>query len=386
VGSKFNEYNDWEYEVPCISDTEPPQVVDYANQHLCVDGEIMVCPRYDAYGWERDLDLTEGLYDKQWARAINLAREGKVNIVTIVSWNEYAERTFIEPTAVDSTSAYSDQYFLFNKTKEYINILKGIFTFFVKEMLETVGDLGENQCRYDAKDDKRCGLDTTKIIENPEGGYLGVYHSNVNQTLEVRLANSTDLLHWTHIRTIDQKAAQPTIAKAPNNAYIIAFEKEDANYAHLRFQYCSNLSSLIIGPPDATYDANRTLSSSHEGTPNVYNVTIEGSTMSACIGFHYDDGSVDNAAVGRLTIPLDNPQNMIWNNTKPLTRYNQDLRDKYQVKGNIGDRDYGQIFGRNFTTRRKPKGTFTRHQLDCLENIPIRPFNKQLYDAQHQNA
>ena len=40
---------------------------------------------------------------------------------------------------------------------------------------------------------------------------------------------------------------------------------------------------------------------------------------------------------------------MVWNNTQPLTRYNQDLRDKYQVKGNIGDRDYGQIFGRNFT-------------------------------------
>jgi len=350
VGSKFKKYNNWEYEVPCISDTEPPHVVDYANQHLCVDGEIMVCPRYDAHGWERDLNLTEGLYDKQWARAINLAREGKVNIVTIISWNEYPERTFIEPTAVNSTSAYSDPYFLFKKTKEYINILKGIFTFFVKEMLETVGDLGENQCRYNVKDDKGCGLDTIKIIENPEGGYLGVYHSNVNQTLKVRLANSTDLLHWTFIGTIDQKAAQPTITKAPNNAYITAYEKQEASGTHhLRFQYYLHLSDFITNSPDATYDANRTLSSYHEGTPNIYNVTIKGSTLSTCIGFHYYNGSVDNAAVGLLTIPLDNPQNMIWNNTKPLTRYNQDLRDKYQVKGNIGDRDYGQIFGRNFT-------------------------------------
>ncbi|MDI6905539.1 MAG: hypothetical protein QMD13_08680 [Candidatus Bathyarchaeia archaeon] len=177
VGSKFNKYNNWEYEVPCISDAEPPDVVDYANQHLCVDGEIMVCPRYHAHGWERDLTLAEGLYDKQWSRAINLAREGKVNIVMIISWNEFPERTAIEPHW-NKTAFDPDPYFLYNKTKEYINILKGIFTFFVKEMLETVGALGENQCRYNVKDDQGCMLDTIKIIKNPEGGYLGVYHSN----------------------------------------------------------------------------------------------------------------------------------------------------------------------------------------------------------------
>ena len=324
------------------------------KQMLCVDGEINVLPRFDDRTCNRttdtiiDLNYTEGLYDEQWSKVIYLAKEGKVNIVTITSWNEYAERTAIEPHW-DKTAFDSDPYFLYNKTKEYINILKSIFTFFVKEMLETVGDLGENQCRYNVTDDRGCRLDAVKIIENPEGGYFGVYHSNVSKVLEVRLANSTDLLHWTLIRTIDQKAAQPTITKAPNNAYITAYEKQDASYTHLRFQYYSNLSSLIIGPADATYDADRTLSSSHEGTPNVYNVTIKSSTLSACIGFHYYNGSVDNAAVGLLTIPLDNPQNMVWNNTTPLTQYNQDLRDKYQIKGNIGDRDYGQIFGRNFT-------------------------------------
>ncbi|MDI6905540.1 MAG: hypothetical protein QMD13_08685 [Candidatus Bathyarchaeia archaeon] len=173
--------------------------------------------------------------------------------------------------------------------------------------------------------------------------------TQINQTLEVRLANSTDLLHWTFIGNIDQKAAQPTITKAPNNAYITAYEKQDASGTHLRFQYYSHLSDLINNSPDATYDANRTLSSNHGGTSNIYNVTIEDPTLNVCIGFHFDNGSVDNAAVGRLTIPLDDPQNMVWNSTKPLTRYNQDLRDKYQVKRNIGDRDYGQIFGRNFT-------------------------------------
>jgi len=216
---------------------------------------------------------------------------------------------------------------------------------FVKELFEDV--TAATDYRYDAKDNEGKGLDTIKIIENPEGGYIGVYHFLIG-TFQVRLANSTDLLHWTFVRTIEQSASQPTIAQAPSGGYIVAFEKEGGS-SHLQFQYYSNLSRLIIGPADATHDANRTLSSLHEGTPNVYNITIKDSTLNACIGFHYDTGSVDKAAVGWLTIPLDNPQNMVWNNTRPLTGYNQDLRENYQVRGNIGDRDYGQVFGRNFT-------------------------------------
>jgi len=328
---------------------------DETDSALGTDGHITVIPRYDddhfrsEYPPVYDSNYTDGLYDNQWNTAIKLAREGKVNIVTITSWNEYAERTMIEPTN-DTTSAYSDPYWLFKNTKEYINILKGIFPFFMKEIFETVGDIGENQCRYNATDDRGFGLDTIKIIENPESGYIGVYHSNVSQILEVRLANSTDLLNWTFMWRIDREAAQPTIAKAPNDAYIIVYEKKElSGLHHLRFQYYSNLSDLINNSSDATYDASRTLSDDHEGTPNIYNVTIRDTTLSACVGFHYYNGSVDNAAAGWLTIPLDNPQNMVWNNTKPLTGNNQNLRDKYQVRGNIGGRDYGHFFGRNFT-------------------------------------
>jgi len=222
---------------------------------------------------------------------------------------------------------------------------------FLAEIFGNVDTLSSNQCRYDAKDNQSCGLDTIKIIENPEGGYLGIYHSNVGGVLRVRLANSADLLNWTFIKTLEQNAAQPTISKALNDAYIVAFEKWNSSGAHLRFHYYSNLSTLlnVYSSPDATFDAPITLGSNFEGTPNVYNITVKAPILNACIGFHYYNGSVDNVAVGWLTILLDNPQNMVWNNTQPLTRYNQDLRDKYQVKGNIGDRDYGQIFGRNFT-------------------------------------
>ena len=128
---------------------------------------------------------------------------------------------------------------------------------FLAEIFGNVDTLSSNQCRYDAKDNQSCGLDTIKIIENPEGGYLGIYHSNVGGVLRVRLANSADLLNWTFIKTLEQNAAQPTISKALNDAYIVAFEKWNSSGAHLRFHYYSNLSTLlnVYSSPDATFDA-----------------------------------------------------------------------------------------------------------------------------------
>jgi hypothetical protein len=92
------------------------------------------------------------------------------------------------------------------------------FVDFVKELFEDLTTATDYH--YEAKDDQGCGLDTIKIIENSEGGYLGIYHFMVGGTFQVRLANSTDLLHWTFIRTIEQYASQPTIAQAPNDAYM----------------------------------------------------------------------------------------------------------------------------------------------------------------------
>src|SRR5690242_1070061 len=36
-------------------------------------------------------------------------------------------------------------------------------------------------------------MDTLKIVENPPGGYLGIYHSSINSVFYVRLAVSNDL-------------------------------------------------------------------------------------------------------------------------------------------------------------------------------------------------
>ena len=227
------------------------------------------------------------------------------------------------------------------------------FVGFLAEIFGNVDTLSSNQCRYNATDNQSCGLDTIKIIENREGGYLCIYHTNVGGVLQVRLANSTDLLNWIFIKTLEQNASEPTIGKAPNDAYIVAFEKWNSSGAHLRFHYYSNLSTLlnVYSSPEATFDASLTLGNNYEGTPNVYNITVEASMLNAYVGFHYYNGSVDNVAAGHLAIPLDDPKNIsrwTWNAWRQV-EYNQKLREEWNVKGNIGDRDYGQIFGRNFS-------------------------------------
>jgi hypothetical protein len=107
--------DDWEYEVPNPS---------LSSQPVCRDGEISVCPRYDKDNWHEDVNYTEGLYDYQWSKAISEVKQGNVKIITIISWNELAERTQIEPT-FDTTSIFKeDPFYLFDKTQAYIEYVK----------------------------------------------------------------------------------------------------------------------------------------------------------------------------------------------------------------------------------------------------------------------
>ena len=203
--------------------------------------------------------------------------------------------------------------------------------------------------RYFAHDDKNCGLDGIKIIEKPSGGYLGIYHSNIGGIFYVRLAESDDLLNWRYVRTIEEYASQPTIAKAPNGAYLVAFEKEDSHSSHLKLHYYPNLSVLINGLPSFKIDLPRSLSSANEGTPNIYNMTIEESVLNITMGFHYNNltANADEVAIGWLKVSLTDG-NWTWQ-TKPMKDYTSKLRQEYNVKGNIGDRDFGRIFGMEFT-------------------------------------
>ena len=99
---------------------------DEAPEPLCTDEYVGILPRYDDTYLNRstitkyDVNLTEGLYDKQWNKTISLAREGEVNFLAIYSWNEYHERSQIEPhISMDYTYILS----LFCQTKYYVQII-----------------------------------------------------------------------------------------------------------------------------------------------------------------------------------------------------------------------------------------------------------------------
>lgn len=89
-----------------------------------------VSPRYDDYyvrfpNYTVDRDYRLGIYKMQWENAIKSVREGKTDIITVCSWNEFPERTQIEP-CYDRDSFNGDPYYLYNLTKNFIAKLKGL--------------------------------------------------------------------------------------------------------------------------------------------------------------------------------------------------------------------------------------------------------------------
>jgi hypothetical protein len=86
--------------------------------------QTSVTPRYDDSRVRTpscivDPNLTQGTYDNEWQNAIQLWQDGKIDTIMITSWNEYPERTAIEPH-YDATASNQDPYYLYNMTKDYI--------------------------------------------------------------------------------------------------------------------------------------------------------------------------------------------------------------------------------------------------------------------------
>lgn len=98
---------------------------DEGEPFISPDGEVSLVPRIDSY-YNRgnqggsylrfDSTLADGLYASQWSYA--LSHQKTVKLVLIYSWNEYHERTEIEPHN-DSTASVSDAYLL-NMTRSYV--------------------------------------------------------------------------------------------------------------------------------------------------------------------------------------------------------------------------------------------------------------------------
>ncbi|MDG6983103.1 MAG: hypothetical protein JRN28_00895 [Nitrososphaerota archaeon] len=100
---------------------------DEGQPVISPDGEVTIVPRIDSYfdrGYSGsylrfDPNLSQGLYQEQWSYV--LGHSSEVKLVIIYSWNEYHERTAIEPH-VDATAAVGPSY-LANLTASYISEL-----------------------------------------------------------------------------------------------------------------------------------------------------------------------------------------------------------------------------------------------------------------------
>lgn len=190
--------------------------------------------------------------------------------------------------------------------------------------------------RYDAKDSAGNRMDTVKIIANPAGGYLAVYHTGNR----VHLASSTDLLNWTFRRTLDPDASQPTISALPTGGFLTAVEFNNGSGGMVRFRHYANVTALLAGTANRERTLPRTLSACNEGTPNIYSVSLTPDIDHSIIdvGFHYHRNcDVDRQARGRLT------NFTTW--TAAADTGADDLLTRAAaaqgraVGGNIGDRD-----------------------------------------------
>jgi hypothetical protein len=211
------------------------------------------------------------------------------------------------------------------------------------ELLALLGDVTTaDGHRYGTTDDQGVGMDTAKIIPGPPGtGYLAVYHHLIGGAFNVRLATSTDLLHWHYVGTLENDASQPTIAELSDGGFLVAYEKTGRGAACggsgscLAFQHYPGLDALLAGSEARSVAVNRTLSACNEGTPNIYAATLHPDLDHSIInvGFHYFKGcDVDREAIGTLT-------NFSSWKAQADANLNSLFTNLGTIGGNVGDRD-----------------------------------------------
>lgn len=196
--------------------------------------------------------------------------------------------------------------------------------------------------RYGLRDSAGSSMDTLKVIPNPAGGYLGVYHTLIGGAFHVKLATSSDLLTWAYRIDLDTHASQPTLAATSDGGYLLVEEADNnglvaTSATWLRFRHYATLAQLVAAAPDRTFDAPHTLVSTTggaEGTPNVYSASLSPDLSHSVIdiGFHYfKDAVVDRQARGQLV-------NFSAWSTRTEPQIDSAIT-AFGVAGNIGDRD-----------------------------------------------
>jgi hypothetical protein len=188
--------------------------------------------------------------------------------------------------------------------------------------------------RYAARDDKGNGLDCLKIVEVGKGNYLGVYHSQKEGVFTLKLARSSDLLNWKHVRDLDVHAHQGTLSGG-RGPVMLAYEKDGPNGNWIRLRRYVSASALEGGRSYQEYDLPRKLSKYAEGTPSFQGLGF-GAETCGTLRFHYlTDAGVDRQASGYFALSGNSLKQWSPSAEKNMNRH----ADLLGIKGNFGDRD-----------------------------------------------
>ena len=212
------------------------------------------------------------------------------------------------------------------------------------ELIELLCDVPRATACYGVRDDRGRTMDTLKVIADPAGGYLAVYHCGVGRGVyEVHAATSPDLARWTWRARLERFASQPYVTALPDGGFLVAVEAGGAGTAPwLRLLDFASRADLMAGKAARSFDAPHTLVPPRkhaEGTPNIYAVSADRSHID--VGFHYfRKGQVDRQARGVLTGFVD------WS-TRREPQIDQAV-EWWGVHGNIGGRDAFSWNGRDY--------------------------------------
>ena len=154
---------------------------------------------------------------------------------------------------------------------------------------------------YSAYDSGGAQLGALDPIDDPRGGYLGVYHSPTGPSagagqsrFAIMLGHSRDLIHWTRIQVLDPSGAtDPTLRAIPGApGYLLAYEKRATGRGVdvIGVRYYADLTALLAGRVGAETDLPLVLSTFNDGTPSLQAIDWRGSPARSAIalGFHYE--------------------------------------------------------------------------------------------------
>ena len=206
----------------------------------------------------------------------------------------------------------------------------GAFTALVQDVPAAQG------ARYGAHDTSGNALEDLKIIGNAQGGYLGVYQTEVDGVFNANLGTSTDLLHWKKGAVLASHAAHPTIAALSDQSYLVAYEQDGGCIGAgapggtcLRLLHYPDVTALLAATSDRSVLIKRTESACAEGTPSFYMTSLSPDLDHSKIrlGFHYSRNcKIDRQASGNL-----------FNFSAWVALPSQDINSEVQSLGAWGD-------------------------------------------------